>query len=918
MARLSHPMSQTLSSQANVPWHRIPLAEVWERLSSQSNGLSSAEAARRLTVQGPNQLPEGKQVRPLLILASQFKGLLIWVLLVAGAVSAFLGEAFDSLAIFAIVGLNALIGFYQEFQAEKSLAALKQLTSPKAKVWRDGKIMSLPVKDIVTGDILALEPGDLVAADGRLIKSASLRCVESALTGESEAVNKQPGTFDKTDIPLGDRTNMVFMGTSVAVGTATAIVVGTGLSTELGRIAGLLENASLEGKTPLQEKLNAFGRILVCATLGIVALLFALGYWRGTAPLELFLTSVSLAVAAVPEGLPAVVTVSLALGVSRMSRRAALVRKLPAVETLGATTVICTDKTGTLTLGEMTVRKLYVGEQVFDVTGEGYGPGGEIRIGGKTPDQDSAEMLKVLGTGLLACNNSHLVFEREKWRVVGDPTEGALLAAGLKSGVTLEQVEQCFLKVEDFPFDSDRKRSSVVRRSPKGERRAFVNGAPDLLLPLCTQIFRRGGGVRGLTDNDRKEIAGHNAEMARRGLRVLGSAYRDIDEVGSVETVERELVFVGLVGMYDPPRPEAKKAIATCQAAGIRVAMITGDHPHTASAIAAELDLPIKAGGTLTGIELDAMSDRDLSKRVTHTTVFARVTAEHKLRIVRALKANNAIVAMTGDGVNDAPAMKGADIGIAMGLTGTEVTKQAADMVITDDNFSTIVAAVEEGRGIFDNIRKTLLYLLAGNTAELLVMTLAVITGVPAPLVPIHLLWINLVTDGFPALCLATDPIEPDVMQHPPRHPSEQIMNSEFLKTMLFSGIIEAGLAFGVYLSVLKTRGVDMARTEAFTVIVFSELLRSFGNRNREKPLWRIPFLSNLPLILVVLVSVGIQVMSHHNNLLGRFLKSTSLSISDTLTLFFLALIPLFCLELLKLLKNKGKNHATAQRSEPD
>lgn len=891
------------------------MEDILRSLETSPGGLSSSEAARRLVNDGPNQLKEGAPVRPLQILAAQFKGLIIWVLISAGLVAGLLGEGVDSVAIFAIVLLNAVIGFVQEFQAEKSIAALKKLTAPRAKVWREGQVVAIAASEIVAGDVLALEPGDLVAADGYLLKSASLKCVESALTGEAEAVTKKVGVLHNKDVPLGDRTNMVFLGTSVATGTATVVVVATGMNTELGRIAGLLESAAAEEETPLQKKLNSFGKVLVWATLGIVVLLFGLGYLRGTPPFELFMTSVGLAVAAVPEGLPAVVTIALALGVLRMSKRAALVRKLPAVETLGATTVICTDKTGTLTVGEMTVRQLYVAERVYDVSGEGYGPDGAVLCGGEKPAGSALTALRELGTGLLACNNAHLVLEKGAWRVVGDPTEGALLTAGIKCGLTVEGIEKEFPKIGEIPFDSDRKRSTVIRRTPAGRipagggTRAFVNGAPDMLLPLCTHLYT-SEGVRPLTDEDRHRIAGHNAAMARKALRVLGSAFRDLnspDESGNYEDskeLERDLVFVGLAGMYDPPRPEGKEAIATCQKAGIRVVMITGDHPHTATAIAQELGLPI-AEGVLAGTDLDRLSDEDLMIRVLKASVYARVTAEHKLRIVRALKANNAVVAMTGDGVNDAPAIKGADIGIAMGITGTEVTKQASDMVITDDNFATIVAAVEEGRGIYDNIRKTLQYLLAGNTAEILLMAFAVVAGFPAPLLPIHLLWINLVTDGLPALCLATDPIDRDVMKQTPRSPSEQIMNRGFLGTMLFSGIIEAGVAFAVYLSVLKTGTVEMARTQAFTVIVFSELLRSFGHRNTRKPLWHIPLLSNISLILVVVFSVGLQLLSHHNDLWGRFLKSESVPLGDTARLFCLGLIPLACLELLKLIKTR-------------
>ena len=882
------------------------------------NGLSAVEAAKRLADNGANELTEGKRISPLHIFLGQFRSLIIWILIAAGIVSGLLGEVVDSIAILAIVVLNAVIGFYQEFNAEKSIAALKTMTAPQAKVRRDGQVTSIPAAGIVAGDILALEAGDLVAADARLMEAASLKCIESALTGESDAVEKQPANLEPGDIPLGDRTNMVFAGTGVAAGSGQAVVVATGMNTELGRIAGLLEAAEAEdGKegTPLQQKLNSFGRVLVWATLGIVALLFTLGLLRGTKPFEMFMTSVSLAVAAVPEGLPAVVTVALALGVVRMSRRRALVRKLPAVETLGSTSVICTDKTGTLTVGEMTARALFVAGQSYEITGEGYGPDGEVRFEGKRAETPHAAPLLELATVLLGCNNAHLVQEDGIWKTVGDPTEGALLAAGGKAGGDRERIEKELPKHHEIPFDSDRKLSSVIRRMPDGKLRAFINGAPDVLLHRCTQLYTNDG-ARRMTDEERQAITAQNAAMAGQALRVLGSAWRDLDNAPpadlSADAVEHDLVFVGLTGMYDPPRQEAKEAVAKCRAAGIRVVMITGDHPHTAAAIAREIGIADEDDLALSGAELDKLSEEALQERAPRVAVYARVTAEHKLRIVRAWKANDAVVAMTGDGVNDAPAIKGADIGIAMGRSGTEVTKQASDMIITDDNFTSIVAAVEEGRGIYDNIRKTLQYLLAGNTGELLLMTACVIIGLPMPLLPIHLLWINLVTDGLPALCLATDPIDPDVMKRRPRHRSERITDRSFLCTMSLTGFLTAGVALAVYLYGLKTETVEMARTHAFSVLVFAELLRSFGCRSETKPVWRISLLTNISLAIVVALSFGLQVWSHHNETLGRFLKTSAMPLSDCLLLLAVGTIPLFVLEMVKLARNSRDQEGPA------
>jgi P-type Ca2+ transporter type 2C len=897
-------------------WHNRSAEAVLAQLGSSATGLSAQEATIRLGTNGPNELTEGKRFSPLHVFLGQFKSLIIWILIAAGLISGLLGEVIDCTAILTIVILNAAIGFYQEFKAEKSIAALKKLTAPQTKVRRDGNVTVILASGIVAGDILELEAGDLVAADARLLEAASLQCIESALTGEAEAVTKQTATLEPVEVPLGDRENMVFMGTSVAAGTGRAVVVATAMNTELGRIAGLIEEAGAEEQTPLQRKLDSFGRILVWATLGIVALLFGLGLLRGTKPFELFMTSVSLAVAAVPEGLPAVVTVALAVGVLRMSRRRALVRKLPAVETLGSATVICTDKTGTLTVGEMTVRALYVAAQSYEVTGEGYGPDGEVRIEGKKADAGHAAPLLELANILLGCNHAHLVEEGGTWKVIGDPTEGAMLTAGPKAGGNQERIEKEWPKQREIPFDSDRKRSSVIRLMPDGKLRAFINGAPGGLVQLCTSLYTRSG-VRPMTDSDRQCILAQTTAMAQQALRVLGSAYRDLDNIlpadPTAEAVERDLVFVGLAGMYDPPRPEGKVALAKCRAAGIRVVMITGDHPETATAIAREIGIASADEVAITGVALDQMTDEELCRRVAKIAVYARVTAEHKLRIIRAWKANDAVVAMTGDGVNDAPAIKGADIGIAMGRSGTEVTKQAADMIITDDNFASIVAAVEEGRGIYDNIRKTLQYLLAGNTGELLLMTLCVVVGFPAPLLPIHLLWINLVTDGLPALCLATDPIDPEVMKRRPRRRSERITDRSFLRAMGFTGFLTAGVAFAVYLYCLKQGNPATARTYTFTVLVFAELLRSFGGRSETKPVWHIPFFTNLNLVGVVFVSIGLQVWSQHNATLGRFLKASFMPYTDCLWLLAMGSIPLLVLEILKLVPKKPRTVSGAQ-----
>ena len=882
--------------------------EVFEKLGSAAAGLSREQAARRLAQSGPNVLKEGKRISPLAIFLSQFKSLLIWILIGAALISSALGEIVDAVAILAIVLLNAVIGFYQEFSAEKSIAALRKMTAPHAKVRRDGQVRDVPASEIVPGDVLEFEAGDLIAADGRLIRAASLKCIEAALTGESEAVEKREPALKEESIPLGDRTNMVFMGTSVVSGQGSALIVATGMNTEMGHIAGLIQEAGVGESTPLQQRLQAFGRVLVWGSLAVVALLFVLGLARRIPFLELFMTSVSLAVAAVPEGLPAVVTVALALGVMRMARRRALIRRLPAVETLGSTTVICTDKTGTLTVGEMTVREFYVAGQTFHVRGEGYAPDGDVLFEGKATHSGHAGPLLELATVLIASNNAQLVLEGGTWHVIGDPTEGALLSAAHKTGARRDDIEHTFAKHHEIPFDSDRKRRTVVRRMPNGRLRAFINGAPDVLLARCTSIYMEQG-VRRLTDKDRSDVVQYNEVMAGRGLRVLGSAYRDLDESADLtaQSIETDLTFVGLSGMYDPPRPEAKVAVAKCRDAGIRVVMITGDHPRTAIAIARELGIATPNDRALTGLELDRISDAELSRRAPDVAVYARVTAAHKLRIVRAWKDNHGVVAMTGDGVNDAPAIKGADIGIAMGRTGTEVTKQASDMIITDDNFATIVAAVEQGRGIYENIRKTLQYLLAGNCGELILISACIVAGLPMPLLPIHLLWINLVTDGLPALCLAIDPIDPDVMKRRPRPPRERLADKRFLGMMLFTGLLTAGVAFGVFIDGLKTEPLEMARTHAFAALVFAELLRAFGARSDTRPVWRIPLLTNVNLALVIALSFGLQLLTHWFQPLATFFKTTTLPWTDCLLLITVSLLPLAVLELAKVLARKER-----------
>jgi Ca2+-transporting ATPase len=891
---------------ARRSWHDRSLTDISAEFGADpATGLSTDEARRRLQRDGRNELRKGKSVSVLTILFRQFNSLVIWVLIGAAAVSVYLGEKADGIAIMAIVVLNALFGFIQEFRAEKAAVALTRLTAPKARVMRDGHSVVCAASEVVVGEVLLLEAGDLVAADARLIVASALRANEASLTGESQPVDKSVGSL-QPETPLADRGNMVFLGTSIAGGSARALVVATGMRTELGRIAQLLDTAE-SGATPLQKRLDSTARYLLWACLAIVALVFILGLLRSIAPFELFLSAISLAVAAIPEGLPAVVTVALALGVQRMIRRNALVRRLQSVETLGCAEVICTDKTGTLTVGEMTARRLVAGRRLFRVSGEGYDTEGTFICESKrcTPSQDVG--LHALLYAAAACNDAEIVNEG----IIGDPTEGALLVAAAKGGINRGEIETSAPRLTVLPFDSDRKRMTVVRRQENAVF-AFTKGAPEIVLARCAYI-QDDGTVRRLTDEDRAVIHQSASWMANEALRILAVAQRSLpDSSGAADQIERELIFLGLFGLQDPPRAEAKSAVARCRSAGIKTVMITGDHPDTATAIAHELGILTGDDKVVTGRDLERMSDSELAESVKEISVYARVTAEDKLRIVRAWKAGNKVVAMTGDGVNDAPALKEASIGIAMGRTGTEVTKEAADLIITDDNFSSIIAAVEEGRGIYDNIAKTLAYLLAGNAAELTVMLVAVLLGWPLPLLPLHLLWINLVTDGLPALALAVDPIAPDVLKRPPRPPEAQLLDSEFVRLTLLTGFLTATAALSAfaYEFYLADDGLKHARDAMFTTLVIAELMRAFGARSNGRTIFEVGLLSNLLLFLIIAVSFSLQVTIHQVPALRSLFSIEPLSLEHCVVWMGLGFMPLMVLEIRKILLRRSRQCA--------
>jgi Ca2+-transporting ATPase len=799
------------------------------------SGLDQATARARLAEFGKNQIARARATPAWRIFLAQFASPLIWLLMGAAAISGWLGEAADAIAIAVIVLINATVGFLQEYRAERAMLALRAMTAPRARVLREGRQAVIAAAEVVPGDLLLLEAGDVVAADAHLLEAERLSTNEAMLTGESLPVEKAINA-SAAEAPLAERHDQIFMGTAVATGTGLGEVAATGMRTELGKIAHLLQDAHVSS-TPLQGRLAKTSRVLLVLCLMVVAVTALVGLLRGLSPIDVFVSGVSLAVAAVPEGLPAIVTIALAIGVQRMASRHVLIRRLPSVETLGSATVICTDKTGTLTTGVMAVREIW---------------GNDHRA--------------VLATAA-ACADAELGHDGRGG--TGDPTEIAILAAAFERGIEKSAIERHSPRRAQIPFDSDRKRMSVFRADGQN----YVKGAAESIFPLCRA--RAPGADDAI------------AEMASRGLRVLAIALGDTHE-------ERDLVLVGLVGLADPPRSEAIEAVAAARAAGIRTVMITGDHPLTARAIAREL-------GILTAT--------DVADEVVH----ARATPEDKLRIVRRWKERGAIVAMTGDGVNDAPALREAHIGIAMGKTGTEVTREASDMVLADDNFASIVAAVREGRGIFDNIRKTLVYLLAGNTGELMVMLAAAVAGLPVPLLPLQILWINLVTDGLPALALVMDPADEDVLARPPRSPQEAILGrSEWLQIAL-TGLLQAGVTLAVFWWALRSRDLAEARNLAFTTLVFGEVFRSFASRSTSKLFWAVGPFTNLPLLGVVIGSVLVQLAIHRIPGLERLFQIGALSLTDCAITLLLGLVPVTVIELAKLVRRL----LVAQRPAP-
>jgi Ca2+-transporting ATPase len=890
-------------------WWHLDVEEVASKLgSSVRAGLSAEAAAEKLRSVGPNELQEKKGRGPLAIFLDQFKSLMIGVLIAAALIAGFLKEWVDTVAILAIVILNAILGLIQEYRAEKSLAALKKLSAPSSKVIRDGVARVVPARELVPGDLVEIEAGDYVPADSRVLwHTGNFTVQEASLTGESTPVSKTDIALEEKEVPLAERANILYMGTSVVSGKARALVAETGMETELGRIAGLIQEIRKE-TTPLQRKLEQFSKFLVYLCFALVAMVFGLELLRGGQLIDMFLTSVSLAVAAIPEGLPAVVTIALALGVQRMVRRHVLIRKLPSVETLGCATVICSDKTGTLTKNEMTVRAVWTSREDFEVTGTGYVPSGEFRAGGHKVDPcDHPDLVKTLVAGVL-CNNARLTVDGGNVSVFGDPTEIAILSLAAKAGVWKGEEEEGFDLVEELPFDPERKKMSVVRRAEQ-DLTTFTKGAPDLLLNDCTRILD-GGRERLMTEADRARITKANDAYADQALRVLAVAYRDLDRephAYSAEAIERDLTFAGLVAMIDPPRPEVNEAMAKCRTSGIRTVMITGDHKNTAVAIARELGFYGPEAIALTGEDVDRLDDAALDASVERVAVYARVSPEHKLRAVRAWRRRGDIAAMTGDGVNDAPAVKEADIGVAMGITGTDVTKEVSDMVITDDNFASIVAAVEEGRGIYDNIRKFIHFLLSCNLGEILVMFVAALAGFPVPLLPIQILWVNLVTDGLPALALGVDPVDPDIMERPPRDPQEPVVTGARGWLIGIQGAFVAACSLGAFLFVLlyEKETIVEARTAALATLACSQLFHSFNCRSLRHSIFKLKFSTNPQLVGAVVLSFLLQMAVIYVPFLQPVFKTTPLSLVDLGAIMVFSTLPLWLMEVVKALNRR-------------
>jgi len=837
-------------------WYKLSSAEALQKLHSKRSGLPETEAKTRLLQYGPNELQRGKKTPPLLAFLRQFLSPLIYVLLAAAIISVIVEHFIDAGVITGVLLLNAVIGFIQETRAEKAMEALMEMAAPKAKVRRDGNIKSLPAREIVPGDILLFETGDKVPADARLIEASNLKVNEATLTGESMPVDKRTTALSES-VPVAERKNTLYMGTIITNGRATAVVVRTGMSTEMGKIATSIQEVKPE-KTPLQKNIGKLSRYIVAIFLGVCGLLVAVGLLKGLGWLEVFLLAVAAAVSAIPEGLPAVVTVVLAIGMRIMAGRNVIIRKLVAVETLGSATVICSDKTGTLTLNEMTVRRLYVGGQWIEVTGEGYEPEGEFRWNGQILSPENEQQLTLLLRIGALCNDALLTSEDKCCSIIGDPTEGALVVAAAKAGMDKEKLEKTFPRLDEIPFQSEKQYMATLH--PKdGGRVAYVKGAAEKLLSL-SKHFLKGEEVVSLEEADAEAIMEATTSMAQEAMRVIAIAYVELPQEWEElkdKDIRGNLVFVGLAGMADPPRDEAKEAVRLCRQAGIKVVMITGDHKVTAESIARQLDLP--SGKTVTGAELQRMSAQELAREVEDISVFARIEPLHKLKIVNALKSKGHVVAMTGDGVNDAPALKAANIGIAMGITGTDVAKEASDMVLADDNFASVVAAVEEGRTIFNRLRNVIFFLLSTNLGELLALILTIFFVGKAPLLAVQIIWINLLTDTAVGVPLGFESKSGDELKQPPRHPEVGLIFPGLLLRIGFLSTLMGVSIFLIFNWAQQRMSLEEARTLAFCSMVAFEWFRAFNARSDEYTIFRLGVFRNRWLIISISVAILLQ-----------------------------------------------------------
>ena len=882
-----------------MEWYKLTAEELKTKLNTHKDkGISNLEAKNRLEKYGLNELKEEARKSLLYKILAQFKDFLVIILIIASIISYIVGEKVDAIVILAIVIINALLGLYQEGRAEKALEALKKMTSPNAKVIREGNTTVVPANSLVPGDIVLLDAGDIVPSDLRLIESSNLKIDESSLTGESLAVEKNAEITWDREVSLGDRNNMAYMSTIVTYGRGKGFVVETGHNTEIGKIATMIQGYE-DDTTPLQKKLDQLGKYLGIACIIVCVLVFGIGMLQGRDLLDMFMIAISLAVAAIPEGLPAIVTIVLALGMNNMVKRNAIIKKLLAVETLGCTTTICTDKTGTLTQNEMTVVKVYTDGKTFNITGTGYEPKGEFTIDGNFVETKESINLNRLISIATLCNDASLDKTPEGYKIVGDPTEGALITLGGKGGVSKEDINEKFPRIGEIPFDSDRKMMTTFHDNFFPEKIvSFTKGAPDIIISRCNSILINGETIP-LTDEIRKDLLNQNTRFSKSALRVLGFAYKEYNEMPSEiqqNIVENNMVFVGLVGMIDPPREEAKEAIKLCKEAGIDTYMITGDYKETAFAIAKELGIAENENEAIMGSELNNLSDEDLKNIVKEKKVYARVSPEHKVKIINGLKANGEIVAMTGDGVNDALALKRADIGVAMGITGTDVAKNTAEVILTDDNFTSIVAAVEEGRVIYDN--------MSCNIGEILIILISILLNLPVPLIPIQLLWLNLITDSFPALALGVEKGDSEIMKAPPRDPNESIMDKNMIRAIVLQSGAIAIASLLAYRWGLKTYGIDkliIVRTIVFATLISAELLRAYSSRSRKHSIFEIGVFSNKTLNYAVLFSFFLLIMVIYIPFFQTIFHTYPLGIKDWQIILLYAFFPLVVGEINKL-----------------